>query len=194
MIDITIVEVIDNVAVVLKYFVPGFLGVRVFMFGASKKYEKEVQIVLSCVVSYLLLSAWDIVVMLYPQQSVLGWQSVQTVVVALAAIIIAAILAAIMRRSWFEQLCSVLFGKSPKLDLMDGVLDKQDGSNVDVFFKDKEYSIYGHYAGRDTTSDELWFAVKSPMKKYQDDRPVEAYHEDIVYLCRVEDIDYIIVD
>ena len=191
--DITLFEVIDGIGEILRYLVPGFAGLRLYMFATGKKCSKEFQLIASCVASYIFGILAMYLAVLLPEVKILSDYYGRIISTTILSSVFFLAYAWLLNRDWFEKFCLTAFHTSPKENLLTGILDKAKGSNVEVFFKDKDYSVYGHYRGRDE-ADNGWFAIQHPTLRYSDTREDEGYHDHIDYVCRIEDIDHIIVD
>ena len=61
MIDLkTISKILENIPLLLQYYIPGLWAITVFKYFCSKEIRAESQTILSCVVSYVLLSIADL--------------------------------------------------------------------------------------------------------------------------------------
>lgn len=56
----TISQILENIPVLLQYYLPGLCTITVFKYFSSKEIQAESQTILACVVSYVLLSISDL--------------------------------------------------------------------------------------------------------------------------------------
>lgn len=194
--EVTIIktsEIIIGVVSILQYFVPGFIGVQVFKFCASRKFSGKHEIVVCCVFSYVMNALCELAYGKFSWATVLASVYGKVVVSSVAFSIICLFCAWLIQRPLFEKICVDLFHVSPRSDLLDGVLDKPDAVNIRAYLKDGKGSVYGHYAGRDDDSSDKWIAITEPTV-FSEDGSKQDFDKEIVYLVRISDIDHMIVE
>ncbi len=190
---ISISEIIKDIANILQYFVPGFIGLHVFKFCASKKIRDKFEIVLCCVFSYIMNALCILAYGRWPNFTILSNVYGKVIVSTAGFTIICVLCALIVRRSEFEKMCVFLFHVSPKSDLLDDVLDTRDAVNLRIYLKSDRGSVYGHYAGRDDDVADPWIAIKEPIV-YSEDGTHQDFGNSVFYLIRIADIDHMVVD
>lgn len=186
-------DIIKDIANILQYFVPGFIGIQVFKFCASKKVSDKYEIILCCVFSYVMNAFCELAHGKFTGSVVLASVYGKVVVSSVAFSIICLFCAWLIQRPLFEKICVDLFHVSPRSDLLDGVLDKPEATNIRVYLKDGKGSVYGHYAGRDDDSSDKWIAITEPTV-FSKDGSKQDFDKEIVYLVRISDIDHMIVE
>ena len=185
-------DVLENIPLLLQYFIPGFVSVQVFYFFASKK-SNEVQskIIISAAVSYMLISITEIATANLDaiKDSVL----MKSGVAVSAGIILAVLFALVFRSKCFTKLLVRFFNKTPNDDIWMDVLDFKQGSNLKIYEKGKDYYITGHHFVNEEKGNESWFAVTAYSKKtIQEDKIIEDYSGDekAIFAVRLSDIDH----
>lgn len=172
---------------------PGFVGLQVFKFCASKKIQDKYEFILCCVFSYVMNALWELAYERWPNIAVLSNSYGKVIISSIGFVIICVICAVIVRQLWFEKVCVCLFHVSPKSDLLDNVLDTPDAVNIRIFLKSDKGSVYGHYAGRDDDSANPWIAIKGPIV-YSSDGSHQDFGESIIYLIRISDVEHMVID
>lgn len=176
-------------------FIPGYLGVCCFQFATARKYQVNTQVVAGCVCSYILLGICNLIAQRFPQNIALAEWPTQSVISTSLAILLGFIFAYIIKAKWFISIFVKNFGVSASVDLMESVLDKDGGTNIRVYFKNKPgYHIYGHYDGRDITGKDDWIYISGYMHCFDDGTESEPMPDDVGYLCRLSDIDHFVVE
>lgn len=162
-----------------------------FQFAASKKYSWEKQTIASCVISFLLMTICGIAAHDFKWFEGVFPQVAASTIIAFLTGVIGAL---IMRSDWYDGICTRMFGVSPRSDVMESTLDVKGGSNVRVFFKTGVgFHVYGHYGGRDSSGEAQWLCITEP-RLYMNGGEERQLDPDVAYLCRLSDIDHIIVE
>lgn len=187
--------IIDRVPVILQFFVPGYIGAFCFKYVTTRKYQSKAFVIASCVISYILMSVCKFIAQLFPDGSLISEWPLQVIISSAVSAILGILLGWLVHATWFSNILSLLFGMSPMDDVLEDTLDAKGGVNVRVFFKsDKGYSIYGHYKSRDVNKDDGWILITGYMKIDKNGGEFGPVDSDVGYLCRLSDIDYMIVE
>lgn len=112
-------------------------------------------------------------------------------------IIMVSIIAILSQRKWFRKITVKLFHKTLNNDIWRDVLDLENGSNLKVYLRDKEYYIIGHHKNHEEKGNDSWLAI-SAFAKYDKEtnenyknEPSHLDREDIVITVRFSDIEHI---
>lgn len=181
---------------VLQYIVPGLWCIILFNFIMSKKSNEKATVMLSCVISYVLLTIVTLLRTRYfktlPDTPLLN--SGIGLIIGTISIIIIIILS---QRKWFKKILVTLFHKTLNNDIWRDVLDFENGSNLKVYIKDKDYYIIGHYKNHEEKGDDSWLALnafakfeKETNKNYKKE-PSYLDNEAIIVTIRFRDIEHI---
>ncbi len=73
-----------------------------------------------------------------------------------------------------------LFHKTPYSDIWRDVIDLDNGSNLKVYPKDKNYYIIGKHKNHEENGNDSWLAMKGFVK-----------HDTVIITIRFSDIDYL---
>lgn len=188
-------DIIASIPNILQYFVPGYIGVFCFQFAGSKQYSREAKVVASCVLSFILITLCNLVHQLAPNAVILGSMYLQVAAASVAAAVLGIIGAIVVKSQWYCKACLRFFAVSPRTNVLEGALDRPDGTNVYVHFKGgKNYYIYGHLAGYDTKDDDKWLYISEPRRCNLDGSTDRQFDRDDGYLCRLADVDYMYVE
>ncbi|WP_298035282.1 hypothetical protein [uncultured Dysosmobacter sp.] len=188
-----IIEIIDNVPRLLQYFVPGYVTVFIFEYLTIRQYSSSGKVVAGCVLSYILTSACQLLSERCGKCAILQIWQFQTLISCFAGLIIGILGAIIVKSERFMNLLISLFRISPKRDSLDEVLDGAIQRDVRIFFKNGQDSICGHYCGRDSKGDDRWIIVTGFVVMGDDGEVLRKFDDDVIFMCRVQDIDHIIV-
>ena len=189
----TISQILENIPVLLQYYLPGLWTITVFKYFCSKEIQKESQTILACVVSYVLLSISDLLSNI-PflggiKISVLGKSGITIILGTLLALLISSVFCA----KWFSGVMVALFHKTPNDNIWRDVLDLTNGSNLKLYIRDADYYIIGHHRNIDEKGDDSWVVLTEFIKHNKNDNRVIETHEgkkDDMIAIRMSDVEY----
>lgn len=181
---------------ILQYIVPGYISIVILNFALSKKLDVKNTLISSCVVSYLLLSLVSLI-------RVKWFKWIPNTAISnsglsiLIGIIFVCIIAVLSQRKWFRKITVKLFHKTLNNDIWRDILDLENGSNLKVYLKDKNYYIIGHLKNYEETGIDSWIAL-SAFAKFDTtlNRPLEnepnyLENNNIFITVRFSDIEHI---
>ncbi len=187
-------DIINNLPLILQYFIPGYVGIAFFMFVSGRNYSTNIQLIASCVLSYLLMGSCGLIAHLLAHVQFLGTWQFQIVMSSFIAVLLALLICKLINSPAVTNFFISKFRVSPKSDVLETLLDKKEGTNLRIYFKDDPgYSVYGHYHGRDTSGDERWIYITGCIY-FMNDGEQKKTEDDHIYLCRISDIDHFIVE
>lgn len=186
-------QILENIPVLLQYYLPGLWTITVFKYFCSKEIQKESQTILACVVSYVLLSISDLLSNI-PflggiKVSVLGKSGISIILGTLLALLISSVFCA----KWFSGVMVALFHKTPNDNIWRYVLDLTNGSNLKLYIRDADYYIIGHHRNIDEKGDDSWVVLTEFIKHNKNDNRVIETHEgkkDDMIAIRMSDVEY----
>ena len=186
-------QILENIPVLLQYYLPGLWTITVFKYFCSKEIQKESQTILACVVSYVLLSISDLLSNI-PflggiKVSVLGKSGISIILGTLLALLISSVFCA----KWFSGVMVALFHKTPNDNIWRDVLDLTNGSNLKLYIRDADYYIIGHHRNIDEKGDDSWVVLTEFIKHNKNDNRVIETHEgkkDDMIAIRMSDVEY----
>lgn len=189
----TISQILENIPVLLQYYLPGLWTITVFKYFCSKEIQKESQTILACVVSYVLLSISDLLSNI-PflggiKVSVLGKSGISIILGTLLALLISSVFCA----KWFSGVMVALFHKTHNDNIWRDVLDLTNGSNLKLYIRDADYYIIGHHRNIDEKGDDSWVVLTEFIKHNKNDNRVIETHEgkkDDMIAIRMSDVEY----
>ena len=189
----TISKILENIPVLLQYYLPGFWTITVFKYFCSKEIQTESQTVLSCVVSYVLLSISELLSnttsLEFIKDSVWGKSGVSIILGTLLAFLISSIFCA----KWFSGVMVKLFHKTPNDNIWRDVLDLIHGSNLKLYIRNANYYVVGQHRNIEEKGDDSWIVLTGFIKYSQEDnREIENHEgkqEDMIAI-RMSDVEY----
>lgn len=189
----TISQILENIPVLLQYYLPGLWTITVFKYFCSKEIQTESQTILACVVSYVLLSISDLLSNVpflgVIKDSVLGRSGVSIILGTLLALLVSSIFCA----KWFSGVMVTLFHKTPNDNIWRDVLDLTHGSNLKLYIRDADYYIIGHHRNIEEKGDDSWIVLTEFIKHGKaDDRVIETHDgkEKDMIAIRLSDVEY----
>ena len=189
----TISQILENIPVLLQYYLPGLWTITVFKYFCSKEIQKESQTILACVVSYVLLSISDLLSNIpfigFIKDSVWGKSGISIILGTLLALLISSAFCA----TWFSGLMVKLFHKTPNDSIWRDVLDLTHGSNLKLYIRDADYYIIGHHRNIEEKGDDSWIVLTEFIKYSKNSDQVIETHEregkDMIAI-RMSDVEY----
>lgn len=197
MIDINdILNVIKELPLILQYVVPGYCCIILLQFTTSKKIDGKYLLVISCVLSYILLSLVSLLRIKWFKR-VPDLAMLNSGISILLGIVIICILSILFQRVWFKKLMVKLFHKTPNEDIWRDVLDLDNGSNLKVYLKNEKYYIIGSHKNHEEKGDDSWLALSGFVK--MDKETNEIYNNEpdfsndnsVIITVRFSDIEHI---
>lgn len=90
-----------------------------------------------------------------------------------------------------------LFHKTANEDIWRDVIDWENGSNLKIYLKDKDYYLIGHQKNLEEKGEESWLAIsafgkfdKETNKNYKEE-PSHLDDESVIYTVRLSDIEHV---
>lgn len=153
---------LNNIPVLLQYFVPGYVSLIIFTYFTSKKTQNNTSYVMGCVLSYVLLSfvslirANTIILSNIPDSAI-----VNSAIAIILGICFSVLTALIFSNKHFSRLTVYLFQKTPNDSIWSDVLDLKNGSNLKIYLKNKDYYVIGHHKNHEENGNDSWIAVSA---------------------------------
>ena len=177
----TISQILENIPVLLQYYLPGLWTITVFKYFCSKEIQTESQTILACVVSYVLLSISDLL------------SNIPFLGVIKLGTLLALLVSSIFCAKWFSKVMVTLFHKTPNDNIWRDVLDLTHGSNLKLYIRDANYYIIGHHRNIEEKGDDSWIVLTEFIKHSKDDNRVIETHdgkEKDMIAIRLSDVEY----
>lgn len=179
---------INNIPILLIYFIPGYWFLVIFRFLCNKKWDKSIILLMSCVISYIVLS---LITLFYSNDNILIISAISIIVNTVVAI-----LSSFTYKSQiFNSILIKVFHKTVHDDIWHDVFDFENGSNLKVYFKDKEYYVIGAYRISEDKGNDSWFAI-SGYGKYnkETNEPIEddfINDNSVIMTFKLSDVEHI---
>ena len=189
-------NVLDNLPLILPYIIPGYLTIKCFEFTLSKKIDTKNLLIFSCAISYCFLSLISLLRIKW-LKTIPNTPFINSALSIILGIVVVSIIAMLSQRKWFKKLTVKLFHKTLNDDIWRDVLDLENGSNLKVYLKDKDYYLIGHHKNHEEKGNDSWLALsgfakfdKETNKNYKSE-PSYINNEKIVITVRFSDIEHI---
>lgn len=186
-------QILENIPVLLQYYLPGLWTITVFKYFCSKEIQTESQTILACVVSYVLLSFSDLLsnvrFLRFIKNSVLGKSGISIILGTLLALLISSVFCA----EWFSGVMVKLFHKTPNDNIWRDVLDLTHGSNLKLYIRDADYYIIGHHRNIEEKGNDSWIVLTEFIKYSKNDNQAIETHkgeEKDMIAIRMSDVEY----
>jgi len=189
-------NVLDNLPLILQYIVPGYLSIKWFEFILSKHTEPKNLLIFSCAASYCFLSLTSLLRIKW-FRNIPDTAFINSALSIILGIVIVSIIAIFSQRKWFKRFTVKLFHKTLNDDIWRDVLDLENGSNLKVYLKDKDYYLIGHHKNHEEKGNDSWLALsgfakfnKETNNNYKNE-PSYINNEKIIITVRFSDIEHI---
>lgn len=189
----TITETINSVSSILQYFVPGFLGIKLFCYINRVKIAHLPCLIFSCAISYITISVLNIFPNINKNISVLGISGLSSIIIIALTFIISFILNC-------EKIQNFIILKTHDTlrdDYWEDGFDFKNGMNIKIYPKNEYFYVIGNLSLLSSyNSTERWLGVSNFGKydrKTNDPILNEVYLKDdsACFNIRMSDIEYI---
>ncbi len=189
-------DILDNLPLILQYIIPGYLTIKWFEFVLSKKTESRNLLIFSCAISYCLLSLTSLLRIKWIR-NIPDTAFINSALCVILGLIIVSIIAILSQQKWFKKITVKFFHKTLNDDIWRDVLDLENGSNLKVYLKDKDYYLIGHHKNHEEKGNDSWLALSGFAKfdretntNYKSE-PNYINNEKIIITVRFSDIEHI---
>lgn len=175
---------------------PGYISISIFNFSLTKKNNQKDTLIFSCAISYILISLVALIRIDFfkylPNTAIIN-----SGLAAIIGIVFSIFCAILSQRKWFKKLTVKLFHKTLNTDIWRDILDLENGSNLKVYLKNKNYYLIGHLKNLEENGDESWIALsafaKFDKKKNENYKNEPSYldRSDIIITVRLSDVEHI---
>lgn len=180
---------------ILQYIVPGYVCYILFIFTTSGKNKVKSSLIISCIISYLLLAFISLLRTRFfkdlPDTAIIN-----SALSSIVGILITTIISIIYNNKKFKLLTVKLFHKTPFDSIWRDIFDLDNGSNLKVYLKNKDYYIIGHHKNHEEKGEDSWLALSAFAKFNINTNDIyentQSYldRDDIVITIRLSDIEY----
>ena len=189
----TILQILENIPILLQYYLPGLWTITMFKYFCSKEIRTESQTILACVVSYVLLSLSDLLSNIYffrfIRDSVWKKSGISIIIGTLLALIISSVFCA----KWFSRVMVKLFHKTPNDNIWRDILDLTHGFNLKLYIRGADYYVVGHHRNIEEKGDDSWIVLTGFIKYSKEgDKKIEDHerNQKDMIAVRMSDVEY----
>lgn len=158
MIIITIKELVNNLPLILEYFVPGFIFAIVYQFLTSKNFKNVGFITIACIVSSVIIKNILATLHLYIFPSVVFSNEAKVIITCIFAILISIGCAKISELKIVNKGFSLLSHKSIYNDVWRDVIDYKLGTTLIIYSKNE--MIIGKLWVHEEKGLDSWFVLR----------------------------------
>lgn len=189
----------DAIPKFLQYFIPGYWTLVIFKYFCSKKLEAHITNIMSCVISYILLTTVSMLRLSVniPKIVIPDNEIINSFIAIILGTIIAILISMLFSAKWFSKITVKIFHKTLNDEMWRDVLDLENGSNLKIYLRNEPYYIIGHHKNHEEKGEESWLAVsafakydKNTNKNYNNE-PSFLDDENVIYTIRFSDIEHI---
>lgn len=192
MINISLKDIITIIPDILQYFVSGYIFILIFKSICSKKIGATIQLIYSCVISFLFISLINGLNAVWIKSALLNNLWVISILSVFLSAIISVIISKIFISKWFHKFLVNCFGISPRASAFDNVIDCKNGTNIKVYLKDKDFYIVGHLFSFEDNGNDSWYCIHK-QQKYNFNNELlysQEDNENAHLLFNIKEVDY----
>ena len=192
----TINDIINILPVIFQYVVPGYFCISFYSFLYAKKPSENSYIWKSCIISFVLLSIVQFLRLVSPFNIIPNNPFLNVFASIVLGIVLIGIIYCLLAQEWFQNLITFLFGKSIFENVLEYAIDYEEGSNVKVYLKNKNYYIMGHFKFCEEKGEDSWIVVSAFSKREVAsnllcaNEPDHTNDSDVKMIVRLKDIEY----
>lgn len=186
----------DCIPLILQYIVPGYWVMILFRFSTSKKRNEKTELIASCVISYILLSINSLIRIRW-FKNLPDTALVNSALSFILGTLLVTMIAILIQKNYIKKAFVILFHKTINDNIWNDVFDLENGSNLKIYLKDKDYYIIGHHKNHEEKAEESWLAIsafakfdKDTNKNYKNE-PNYLNNENVIMTLRFSDIEHI---
>lgn len=197
--------IIENISVILQYFIPGFLCLIIFKGITGMNMSNTYTAIFSCVFSYILLSISELIFIWI--KSLTSFKTniyIRSSVSIIIGLILSVIFGICYHTKRLSKIMKFISGKTQYRKIWRDVIDLDNGSNLKIYVKDDDYYVYGHFRNVEEHEDDPYIAVFGYGKfdkvtnKLLDNEP-NHMGDDIkndrnIYMIRMSNVDHIEIE
>ena len=187
-------DVLENIPLILQYFIPGYITLSLFSYFSSKKsMEPKLRLIAYVAISYLLMAVTEGLVEHFNGSGIVKDSVLMKSAFAIfIGIICSIIMAMIFHSKHFSNLLVKIFNKTPNDDIWMDIINFKKGSNLKIYEKGSDYYIVGHHFVNEEKGNESWFAITAYSKYSKTGELLEDHSEDdnAILAVRLSDIDH----
>lgn len=165
----------------------------------SKKDNSKTTYIMSCVISYLLLSLTTYVegIGLFKNYFNMSKNNIFTIPLfsMLIGTLCAIIFSIISMQKWFSKICIKLFYKTFSRSIWDEVVDMKNGSNLCLYLRGKDYYLYGHFKFIEENIDDPFIVLSGTYKlDLESNEEIDHLDGNKYSMVKMSEIEYIEVE
>ena len=189
---ISIKDIIGIIPEILQYFVSGFIFVFIFKTICSKKIDNTMQLIGSCVLSFIWVSLIKSLNEIIWGSCLLSNLWVIVMISILLSLITSLIFSKIYTSNCFRNRLVKWFGISPHNSVWDNVVNRK-ATNIKVYLKGKEFYWIGHLYSYEDNGNDSWFCIHKPIKYDQQNQMLynQGNNENAYLIFKINDVECI---
>lgn len=187
----------QNIAIIMQYFVSGFIFLNIISYLCSKKMDKNYMLLLSCIISYVLVSFITYLCNICKRTDISSDAFNVSALTVIIAILLALLLSYFLMKKDTNKLLVKYFHKTFHDDIWHDVLDLENGSNLKVYLKNEPYYIIGHHKNHEENGNDSWLALsgfakfnKKTNRPYKGE-PSYLENNNVIITIRLSDVEHI---
>lgn len=152
--------IIENIPVILQYFIPGFLCLIIFKGITGINISNTYTAIFSCVFSYILLSISELAfVWIKDLASFTTNIYIRSIISIIIGLSLSIIFGVCYHTKKLGKIIKSISGKTQYRRIWRDVIDLDNGSNLKIYVKNNSYYVYGHFRNVEEYEDDPYIAV-----------------------------------
>ena len=165
----------------------------------SKKDNSKTTYIMSCVISYLLLSLTTYIKDIGLFKNYFTISKSNVLIVPLFSILIGTLFAMIFSivnlQKWFSKFCTILFHKTFSRSIWDEVVDMKNGANFYWYLRGKDYYLYGHFKFIEENVDDPFVVLSGAYKlDLETNEEIDHLDNNKYSMVKMSEVEYIEVE
>lgn len=152
--------IIENIPVILQYFIPGFLCLIILKGITGINISNTYTAIFSCVFSYILLSISELAfVWIKDLASFTTNIYIRSIISIIIGLSLSIIFGVCYHTKKLGKIIKSISGKTQYRRIWRDVIDLDNGSNLKIYVKNNSYYVYGHFRNVEEYEDDPYIAV-----------------------------------
>lgn len=187
-----VADILNQIPVILEYFVPGFIFICSFNFFTTKE-NSSYQIVISVVISYILKAIFSFAHQFIFPKRIFLW-SEKVIILTLAAFLLSLFIAWIFEKKFFNRFPINLLHKSVHDDIWRDAIDYENGTTLRFVSGENVYT--GILDRHEEKGNDSWFLLSNYIieedgKIYDSEQALKETDMESKMAINLKNVDYV---
>lgn len=178
-------ETIEYLPEILQFYIPGFIFLSIIIGICQYKISISTKTVISCVCSFIFVSGIRVI----------GASNIWSVffIACVVSLVLGITIALLAKSKRFNGLLIKIFGMTVYSDIWDNIYDYDNGTNLKIYLKGKDYYFIGHLKSQENNGKDSWVCISKPQQfEIGTDKKIYGQEENnrAMLVFNLQDVDY----